>query len=150
VLGISSSDAKLAHARDLGLDAVLNYSQTPEWDKWVLEETSGEGVDLVVEVGGVGTLPRSLRALKMGGVIAQIGVLTGSAEPLPLPVILHKQVRIQGIYVGSRRDFEEMNATIASAAMRPVLESHSWSEAPAVLRKMETASHFGKLVLTVE
>jgi len=150
VLGISSTDAKLAHARDLGLDAVLNYSQTPEWDKWVLEETSGEGVDLVVEVGGVGTLPRSLRALKMGGVIAQIGVLTGSAEPLPLPVILHKQVRIQGIYVGSRRDFEEMNATIASAAMRPVLESHSWSEAPAVLRKMETASHFGKLVLTVE
>jgi NADPH:quinone reductase-like Zn-dependent oxidoreductase len=149
VLGISGSEAKLARARDLGLDAGLSYSEMPEWDKWVLEETSGEGVDLVVEVGGVGTLPRSLRALKMGGVVAQIGVLTGSAEPLPLPVILHKQVRIQGIYVGSRRDFEAMNATIASAAMRPVFESHSWNEAREVLRKMETASHFGKLVLTV-
>ena len=114
-----------------------------------LEETSGEGADLVIEVGGVGTLPRSLRALKMGGVVAQIGVLTGPAEPLPLPIILHKQVRIQGIYVGSRHHFEEMNDSYRIDQIRPVFESHPWTEAPDVLREMETASHFGKLVLTV-
>ncbi len=103
VLGISSSDEKLDRARALGLDAGLNYRATPEWDRWVLEQTGGEGVDLVVEVGGVGTLPRSLRAVRMGGFIASIGVLDSSPEPLLLPLILHKQVRILGIYVGSRR-----------------------------------------------
>ncbi|MGA2887790.1 MAG: NAD(P)-dependent alcohol dehydrogenase [Terracidiphilus sp.] len=150
VLGISSSTAKLEHARSLGLDACLNYRETPAWDRWALDQTGGEGVDLVVEVGGVGTLPRSLGALRMGGVIAQIGVLTGPSETLPLPLILHKQARIQGIYVGSRKDFEEMNKAIALAQLHPVVESFPWSKAREVLTRLEAASHFGKLVLTVE
>jgi NADPH:quinone reductase-like Zn-dependent oxidoreductase len=150
VLGISSSEAKLERACSLGLDKGLDYGETSEWDRWALEQTGGEGVDLVVEVGGVGTLPRSLRALRMGGVIAQIGVLSGPAEPLPLPVILHKQARIQGIYVGSRQDFEEMNKTIAAAKVRPVFESHPWTEAREALRQMENATHFGKIVLKVQ
>ncbi len=154
VLGISSSIAKLERAFSHGLDAGLDYGETSEWDRWVLEQTGGEGVDLVVEVGGVGTLPRSLRALRMGGVIAQIGVLSGPpesdlAEPIPLPVILHKQVRIQGIYVGSRSDFAEMNQAISGATLHPVFESHPWTEARDVLRHMENATHFGKLVLTL-
>jgi NADPH:quinone reductase-like Zn-dependent oxidoreductase len=149
VLGISSSDAKLARACSLGLDAGLDYGETSEWDRWVLEQTGGEGVDLVVEVGGVGTLPRSLRALRMAGVIAQIGVLTGPAEPIPLPIILHKQAHIQGIYVGSHHDFEQMNEAISESKLRPVYESHPWTETPSVLHRMETASHFGKLVLTL-
>ena len=110
VLGISSSDEKLERAHALGLDAGLNYRQTPDWDRWVLDQTGGEGVDLVVEVGGIGTLPRSLRALRMCGTIAQIGVLSGPVEEIPLPQILHKQAHIRCIYVGSRYDFEEMNA----------------------------------------
>ena len=150
VLGISSSAAKLERARSLGLDAALNYRETPAWDRWALDQTGGEGVDLVVEVGGVGTLPRSLGAIRMGGVIAQIGVLAGAAEPLPLALILHKQARIQGIYVGSRKDFEEMNKAIALAALRPVAESFPWSQAREVMARMEQAAHFGKLVLTVE
>ena len=149
VLGISSSDAKLQRARSLGVDKGLDYSETAEWDRWVLEQTNGEGVDLVVEVGGVGTLPRSLRAVRMGGVIAQIGVLSGPAEPIPIPLILHRQVHIQGIYVGSRRHFEEMNKAIAAAKLRPVFESRPWSEAREAFREMESASHFGKLVLKV-
>ena len=149
VLGISSSDAKLQRASSLGLDKGLDYGETSEWDRWVMEQTSGEGVDLVVEVGGVGTLPRSIRAVKMGGMITQIGVLSGPAEPIPVPQILHKQIRIQGIYVGSRRHFDEMNKTIASAQLRPVFESHPWTEAREVFREMESATHFGKLVLTV-
>jgi NADPH:quinone reductase-like Zn-dependent oxidoreductase len=149
VLGISSSEAKLKRARSLGLDAGLNYGDTPEWDRWVLDQTNGEGVDLVVEVGGAGTLQRSLRAIRMGGVIAQIGVLSDSAEQLPIPLILHKQLRIQGIYVGSRENFEEMNKTVASARLRPICESFHWSKAHEALHQMETATHFGKLVLTI-
>jgi NADPH:quinone reductase-like Zn-dependent oxidoreductase len=153
VLGISGSSVKLERARSLGLDAGLNYRETPAWDRWALEQTGGEGVDLVIEVGGVGTLPRSLGAIRMGGVIAQIGVLadaSSSLEPLPLPLILHKQARIQGIYVGSRKDFEEMNKAITLAGMRPVAELFPWSQAREVMARMEKAAHFGKLVLTVE
>jgi len=149
VLGISSSDAKLQRACTLGLDEALDYGETSEWDKWVVEKTGGEGVDLVVEVGGVGTLPRSLRAVKMGGTIAQIGVLSGPAEPVPVPMILHKQVHIRGIYVGSWENFEEMNAEISAAKLKPVYESHEWTEAKKVFKEMEGATHFGKLVLKV-
>lgn len=149
VLGISSSHDKLQRAFTLGLDAGINYRENPEWDRWAMEQTGGLGVDLVVEVGGLGTLARSLRAIRVGGVVAQVGVLTGSAEQLPIPSILHKQARIQGIYVGSRTDFEEMNRAISLAQLRPVGENFAWSQAPAVLAKMEEATHFGKLVLTV-
>jgi NADPH:quinone reductase-like Zn-dependent oxidoreductase len=150
VLGISSSDAKLQRACSLGLDEALDYGETSEWDKWVVEKTGGEGVDTVVEVGGVGTLPRSLRAVKMGGTIAQIGVLSGPAEPVPVPMILHKQVHIRGIYVGSRENLEEMNEAISKAKLKPVCESHPWTEAKRVFKEMESATHFGKLVLRVE
>jgi NADPH:quinone reductase-like Zn-dependent oxidoreductase len=150
VLGISGSAAKLERARSLGLDASLNYRETPAWDRWALEQTGGEGVDLVIEVGGAGTLSRSLGAIRMGGVIAQIGVLAGVAEPLPLALILHKQARIQGIYVGSRKDFEEMNKAITLTGLHPVAEIFPWSQAREVMARMEAASHFGKLVLTVE
>ncbi|HZB89783.1 MAG TPA: NAD(P)-dependent alcohol dehydrogenase [Terracidiphilus sp.] len=150
VLGISGSDEKLERAYALGLDAGLNYRTTPEWDRWAMEQTGGEGVDLVVEVGGAGTLPRSLRAVRMGGAIAQIGVLDETAAPLPIALILHKQIRVQGIYVGSRRDFEQMNRAITLAALRPVLESAPWTAAREVFHRMESGSHFGKLVLTVD
>ena len=149
VLGISSSNEKLQRAHSLGLHAGTNYRDTPEWDRWVLDQTGGEGVDLVVEVGGVGTLPRSIRSVRMGGMIAQIGVLSGPSEQLPLPVILHNQVRIHGIDVGSRRDFEAMNPCIQLAGLHPVIESHPWEQVREVLHRMEAGSHFGKLVVTV-
>lgn len=150
ILGVSSSDEKLERARALGLHAGLNYRQTPEWDRWVLDQTGGEGVDLVVEVGGVGTLPRSLRAVRMGGTIAQIGILSGPSEQLPLPMILHKQAHIRGIYVGSRVDFEEMNRCIELAGLRPVVESRSWTQTREVLHRMEAGDHFGKLVVAID
>jgi len=150
VLGISSSDEKLERARGLGLDAGLNYRENPDWDGWALAKTDGEGVDLVVEVGGVGTLNRSLRSLRTGGTVAQVGVLAQAEEPFPLPLVLHKTARIQGIYVGSRRDFEDMNRAIAEAQLRPIGEQFHWTQAREVLETMEEATHFGKLVLTVE
>jgi NADPH:quinone reductase-like Zn-dependent oxidoreductase len=150
VLGISSSDEKLHRAFDLGLDVGLNYNEFPEWDRWAIEQT-GEGVDLIVEVGGLGTLPRSLRALRMGGTIAQVGVLTGlaSSEPVPIPAILHKQARIRGVYVGSRQDFVEMNKAITLTQLRPVGEDFPWTHAREVLKRLEDGSHFGKLVMTI-
>jgi NADPH:quinone reductase-like Zn-dependent oxidoreductase len=150
VLGSSSSDAKLERARALGLDAGVNYRQHPEWDKWVMEETGGRGADLVVEVGGAGTLMRSLRALRIGGAVAQIGVLTGKGEGVEIPLLLHRQVRLCGIYVGSRADFEKMNQAITQQKLKPVVdEVFSFDAGRAALRRMESGSHFGKLVTSV-
>jgi NADPH:quinone reductase-like Zn-dependent oxidoreductase len=149
VIGISSSYEKLDRASAMGLDAGLNYRDNPEWDRWALDQTGGEGVDLVVEVGGAGTLPRSLRSIRHGGIVAQVGVLAPSAEPFPIPLILHKRARIHGIYVGSRRDFVEMNRAITLAEMRPVGEAFDWRQVREVLERMEEGSHFAKLVLTV-
>ena len=150
VIGISSSNQKLARAGSLGLHAGLNYRDHPDWDRWAQDQTGGEGVDLVVEVGGLGTLARSLKAIRIGGTVAQIGVLASAAESFPLPLILHKQARIHGIYVGSRRDFVEMNRAIAQAQLQPVIEEFHWSQARQVLERMEQGSHFGKLVLQVD
>jgi NADPH:quinone reductase-like Zn-dependent oxidoreductase len=154
VLGISSSDEKLERARGLGLDAGLNYRERPEWDRWAADETGGEGVDLVVEVGGAGTLARSLKAIRTGGTVAQVGVLAQGAEanpaPFPVPLILHKTAHLQGIYVGSRADFEEMNRALALAKLRPVYEEFDWAETPAVLKRMEVGGHFGKLAVSVQ
>jgi NADPH:quinone reductase-like Zn-dependent oxidoreductase len=149
VLCTSSSDEKLERAAGLGLDAGHNYREDPDWERWAIDQTGGEGVDLVVEVGGMGTLGRSLRAIRPGGTIAQVGVLSGAAEMFPIPLILHKVARIQGIYVGSRRDFLEMNRAISLAELRPVGEEFHWTQAREVLERMEEGSHFGKLVLSI-
>ena len=150
VLCVSSSDEKLERAAGLGLDAGFNYRKDPDWENWVLNETQGEGVDLVIEVGGAGTLTRSLKVIRTGGTIAQIGVLAGAVESVPIPSILHKMARIQGIYVGSRQDFVEMNRAVELCRLRPAHEDFPWTRAREVLRSMEAGSHFGKLVLTVE
>lgn len=149
VLGISSSDEKLQRAYTLGLDAGLNYREHPDWDRWVMEETGGVGVDLVVEVCGLGTISRSVRALRFGGAIAQVGVLDMSPAPFPVAAILHKQARIQGVYVGSRQDFLNLNKAVTLGVLRPVGENFHWSHARAAFGRMEEASHFGKLVLSV-
>ena len=149
VLGISSSDQKLERAAGMGLDAGFNYRKNPDWDQWVMEQTGGEGVSLVVEVGG-GTLARSIKAVRTGGTVAQIGVLAGASESVPIPSLLHKTARVQGIYVGSRQDFVELNRAIGSFQLRPVHQDFPWTRARDVLRTMESGSHFGKLVVTTE
>jgi len=150
VLGTSSSDEKLQRAHKLGLDSGLNYKKNPDWAPWVLEQTGGVGADLVVEVGGAGTLAQSLKAVRVGGVIAQIGVLSQSTEPLVISPILHKQVHLQGIYVGSRANFEEMNKAIVLNSLQPsVDEVFAFHHFQNALKAMESESHFGKLVIRV-
>jgi NADPH:quinone reductase-like Zn-dependent oxidoreductase len=150
VLGISSSDSKLERARTLGLDAGINYRTQPDWDKWVIEQTDGNGADVIVEVGGAGTFSQSLKAIRMGGAVAQIGVLSHSEEPLQIPLILHKQVHVQGIYVGSRTHFEDMIRALEQNRIQPVVdEIYDFKDLPAALRLMGTGGHFGKLVVRV-
>jgi NADPH:quinone reductase-like Zn-dependent oxidoreductase len=150
VLGTSSSDEKLARAANLGLDAGLNYRDHPDWDKWVMAETDGRGADLIVEVGGAGTFSRSLRAVRIGGAVAQIGVLSQSEESIEIPLLLHRQVRLRGIYVGSRANFEEMNRAISQHHLQPVVDKvFSLEQFPQALTRMEGKAHFGKLVTLV-
>jgi len=148
VIGSSGSEEKLARAKALGLDAGVNYRQH-DWAKWVVDETGGRGADLVVEVGGAGTFAQSLKAGRVGGHIAQIGILDQSAEPIQIGPMLHKQVRLQGIYVGSRADFEEMNRAIILHGLKPVVDKvFGFDEAPSALSLMQAAGHFGKIVIT--
>jgi NADPH:quinone reductase-like Zn-dependent oxidoreductase len=150
VLGTSSSDEKLARAQKLGLDAGVNYKQHEDWPRWVLEQTGGRGADLVVEVGGAGTLVQSLKSVRVGGHVAQIGVLSQSSEPLQIGPLLHKQVRLQGIYVGSRADFEEMNRAISQHHLQPEVDQvFAFDDAPSAFAVMEKASHFGKVAIRV-
>ena len=145
----SSSDAKLERAKELGAAHCINYRSTPDWGRKVLELTDGVGVDHVVEVGGVGTLENSLQAVRVGGTVSLIGVLTGSGTMDPM-AILRKSIRMQGIYVGSRDMFEAMNRAMSLHELRPVIDRvFPFEESPQALSYMESAAHFGKVVVTL-
>ncbi len=146
----SSSEAKLERARQLGAWACLNYRQEPRWAKRVLELTGSHGVDLVVEVGGAGTLAQSLKAVRIGGRIALIGVLSGVTSELALTSILMRRVRIQGIMVGHRDSFEALNRLLEVHQIRPVIDrSFPLAEARGALEWMAGGSHFGKIALSI-
>jgi NADPH:quinone reductase-like Zn-dependent oxidoreductase len=148
VIATSSSDAKLARVRELGADETINYRQTPAWEKEVLRLTGGVGADAVVEVGGAGTLSKSIAASRSEGVVALIGVLAAGEGVDPMRVLM-KSVRLQGIFVGPGVMFEEMNRAISVAGMRPVIDrTFPFAEAREALAYLESAAHFGKVVLT--
>lgn len=148
VIVISSSDEKLQRARALGATEGINYKQTPEWDKEVLELTSGKGVDYVVEVGGAGTVSRSLNAVRKGGQISLIGILSGISAELSMLPILMKQIRVQGIYVGSRAMFEKMNDAISLNKLKPVVDRvFPFEEATGAIKYMQQGTHVGKITI---
>jgi NADPH:quinone reductase-like Zn-dependent oxidoreductase len=147
VLATSSSDAKIARLREMGVTDAVNYRDVPEWQDAIRAATGGRGVDHVVEVGGAGTLPRSMQAVRMGGKISMIGVLTGG-EISPTP-LLRNSIGLQGIYVGSREMFEAMNRAITAHRMHPVIDKvFPFADAIAAYRHLESASHFGKVVIS--
>jgi NADPH:quinone reductase-like Zn-dependent oxidoreductase len=147
VIATSSSDEKIARVRQLGADDTVNYKKIPDWDREVFRLTGGVGADHIVEVGGAGTLPKSLNAVRVGGGISVIGVLSGGSGLDPLRVLM-RSVRLQGILVGSRRMFEDMNRAIAVNKLRPVIDKvFAFEEAREALAYMESGSHFGKIVL---
>jgi NADPH:quinone reductase-like Zn-dependent oxidoreductase len=147
VIATSSQDHKLARVRELGASAVINYRLNPDWDKSVREATGGQGVDLIVEVGGAGTLPRSVRAARPGGTLALIGVLSGAGEFNPISILM-KNLRLQGIFVGPRRMFESLNRAISAHELRPVIDRvFPFEEAIDALKYLESGAHFGKVVI---
>ncbi len=150
VLVTSSSDQKLKKAAEMGAADGINYRSNPDWDKAVVERTEGIGVDHVIEVGGPGTLARSLNAVRVGGRISLIGLLTGADVTVnPMP-ILGKQIQVQGIFVGSRDMFEAMNRAITLHQLRPVVDRvFAFEEAREALRYMESGQHFGKIVIKI-
>ena len=146
----SSSDEKLERAKALGADAVVNYRERPDWEKAVLELTGGRGADIVLEVGGVGTLDKSLASTRLGGHVCLIGVLTGVSGQVATSAILRKHLRVHGIYVGSREMFEEMNRAIEQSGMRPPIGARfGFDEARAAYDHMVAGAHFGKIVVSV-
>ncbi|HYB57874.1 MAG TPA: NAD(P)-dependent alcohol dehydrogenase [Alphaproteobacteria bacterium] len=150
VIATSSRDERCRRLEALGADATINYRTTPEWDQRVLKLTEGLGCDRIVEVGGAGTLERSLRALRPGGLVAVIGVLSGKGASFdPMPIIM-KSARLYGISVGSKEMFEAMNRTIIAHSLHPVIDrTFPFAELQAALRHMEAGAHFGKICLAL-
>jgi NADPH:quinone reductase-like Zn-dependent oxidoreductase len=149
VIATSSSDAKLERLKQLGAAEVINYKTNPDWDKRVLELTGGLGVNHVVEIGGAGTLPKSINAVKTGGIVSLIGILTGAGTVDPM-TLLFKQARIQGILVGSREMFNEMNHAFAVNNVHPVVDKvFPFEQAREAYRYLESGAHFGKVVISI-
>jgi NADPH:quinone reductase-like Zn-dependent oxidoreductase len=148
VIVTSSSDAKLERARALGADKTINYKTTPEWGVQARELTGGRGVDVVIEVGGENTFNQSLEAARVGGTVVVIGVLGGFSAPIMVPVLFSKNLRIFGISIGSREQFDDMCAHVERWKLKPVVDKiFAFHEVPEALRLMEAGGHFGKIAV---
>jgi len=148
VVATSSSDAKLERARALGADHTVNYKAHEDWGTRVRDWTGGRGVDHVIEVGGPGTLPQSIAAVRIGGRIALIGVLTGRGGEVPTAALMAKQARLQGLIVGSRREQADMVRAIDANGLRPIIDrSFGLTEIADAFRHQESGAHFGKICL---
>ncbi len=150
VIVTSSSNAKLERAKKVGADLGVNYKENQNWFKPVRDFTDGEGVDHIIEVGGVGTLTQSMRAVRMGGTISLIGVLAGVEYPLNLTPLLMQDVRLQGVIVGHRESFEDMNRAITAHTLHPIVDRvFPFDEARAAFDFMAAGGHFGKICIRI-
>ena len=148
VIQTSSSDEKLERAKAMGADYLINYQTTKDWSSEVLNLTDGGGVDIVVEVGGAHTLEHSLKAVKFGGVITLIGLVSGFGKIDPLPLMMHS-IRLLGINVGSSDMFRAMNRAIVASHLHPVISKVFPFEHATYAYHHQQAGHFGKTVITV-
>ncbi len=148
VIVTSSSDEKLAKAKQLGADEGINYKSKTNWERDIRKHTKMIGADLIIEVGGAGTLPKSMMSVRPFGTIALIGVLAGGESQLSLYPILMQGVKVKGIIVGSRADFVNMNQSIEYHKLKPVIDkSFSWDSVPEAFQYLKQGSHFGKVVI---
>ncbi|MFC6745632.1 zinc-dependent alcohol dehydrogenase family protein [Methylobacterium persicinum] len=150
VIATSSSDDKLARLEALGADHLINYRQDKAWGETARKLNGGRGVDHVIEVGGPGTLEQSMEATRVGGHISVIGILTGVAGALQVVPALIRQLRLQGVLVGSRRQQIDMIRAIDANGMRPVIDNRFPLDAIVdAFRHQESNRHFGKICLTM-
>lgn len=150
VIATSSSDDKLERARSLGADHLINYRRDPDWARPVLSITNGRGVDHVVEVGGQGTLAQSINAARVGGHIALIGVLTGAAGPIPTAGLTIRQLRLQGLVVGSRSHQNDLVRALNVLPIKPVIDkTFPLEELGEAFRIQQSGGHFGKIAVEI-
>lgn len=150
VIATSSSEEKLQRLRELGADHTVNYRSTPDWGRVAREWSGGQGVDHVVEVGGPGTLAQSIEAVRLGGRIALIGILTGLAGEVPTAALMAKQARLQGLIVGSRRMQQDFVRALEASGIRPVLDrSFALADLAEAFRHQGAGAHFGKVTLAI-
>jgi NADPH:quinone reductase-like Zn-dependent oxidoreductase len=148
VIATSSSDDKLARVRTMGADETINYRKIPEWGKRAREIAGGEGIDHIIEVGGQGTLQQSLRAVRAGGTISLIGVLSGGNMDLPLGPVVTRHIRLQAITVGNREDFIQMAAAMTQHKLKPVIHRvFAFEELRNALDYLSSGKHFGKICI---
>jgi NADPH:quinone reductase-like Zn-dependent oxidoreductase len=144
----SSSDAKLARARELGAVGTVNYRTNPEWQDAVLALTGGAGVQHVIEVGGVETRDRALATLAVGGHMALVGSLSGGGGSIPMRGLTSRDLRFSAFFVGSRADFEEMNRFLEGHRIRPLIDRvFEFEDAPAAFDFIENGDFMGKIVI---
>jgi len=151
VVATSSSNEKLERVRALGADHTINYAETPEWARPVRGINGGRGVDLVVEVGGAGTLEQSIKAVRPGGAICLIGVLSGANHEFRLPLVVTRKIRLEGVTCGNREQFEAMLRAIGQHRLRPALDDKVFGldDLPAAFAHMRDGRHFGKIVVEI-
>lgn len=151
VIITSSSDEKLEKTRALGADDTINYVRTPEWSAEARRLTGGEGVDLVLEVGGEKTLAQSLASVRLQGTVATIGAVSGSGGGVPPRALIPGAARLQGVYVGPRRYHEKLARFVSVMKIRPVVDrAFGFEELPQAYRHLESGAHFGKVVIGLE
>lgn len=150
VISTSSSDAKLKRAQELGADHGINYKSDERWGKTAAKLAGGDGVDHVLDVGGGQTIAQSIRALRPGGIVSVIGVLSGVATDMMLTPVLMQNIRLQGIIVGHRAGFEAMNRAISAAQLKPVIsDSFELEQIRDALEHMQKGAHFGKVCIRI-
>ncbi|MEA1834562.1 NAD(P)-dependent alcohol dehydrogenase [Methylobacterium durans] len=150
VIATSSSEPKLERLRALGADHVINYRADPAWGASARRWTGGRGVDHVIDVGGPATLEQSMEAVRVAGHVSVIGILSGVAGPLPLVPALVRQIRLQGVLVGSRRQQIAMIRAIDATGLRPVVDSrYPLSGLVDAFRHQESNRHFGKICIEI-
>ncbi|KZT64900.1 NAD(P)-binding protein [Daedalea quercina L-15889] len=151
VIATSSSDNKLAIAKKLGAAHLINYKKTPDWEKEVLRITGGRGVDHVIEVGGAGTINKSIASARFGGTVSVIGFVAGAGDMSNLPgFILNRGVIVRGILIGSRVQFEAMIRLINATGLKPVVNKvFQFTDLRAGYEYLESQQHVGKVVIQV-
>jgi NADPH:quinone reductase-like Zn-dependent oxidoreductase len=150
VILTSSDDGKLERGRALGADFLINYRTTPDWDVRARELTGGRGVDHILEVGGAATLPVSLRAARDGGHITLVGLLTGALGDADVAAKSGRDVRVDSVFVGSTRHFEELNEAVERSGLHPVVDRvFSFEAARAAYEYLQAGAHFGKIIIRV-
>ncbi|RMP14149.1 Oxidoreductase zinc-binding protein [Pseudomonas syringae pv. delphinii] len=150
VIATSSSDEKLERLQAMGADHLINYRKDSNWGETARKLTGGRGVDHIIDVGGPSTLQHSMSAARVAGHISVIGILSGVAGQLEFVPALVKQLRMQGVLVGSRTQQQDMIRAIDANGMRPVMDrSFPMTDIVEAFKYQETNQHFGKICLDI-